>query len=67
MADKTDTTETKIKPELTSNPDRATDPAKTTVSGKTITKRKSKSKRTHIRRMKAEARKEGVVYRPGIE
>lgn len=67
MADKTDTIETKIKPELTSIPDGATDPAKVTVSGKTKTKRKSKSKRTHIRRMKAEARKEGVVYRPGIE
>ena len=40
---------------------------KTTAPGKAKTKKLSKSKRTHIRRMKAEARKEGVVYRPGIE
>lgn len=29
-------------------------------------KRLSRSKRTHIRRMKAEARIAGTVYRPGI-
>jgi hypothetical protein len=67
MADKTDTIETKIKPEITPIPGKVTSPAKTTVSEKTKTKRLSKSKRTHIRRMKAEARREGVVYRPGIE
>lgn len=30
-------------------------------------KRLSKSERTHVRRMKQEARKEGKVYRPGIQ
>jgi hypothetical protein len=29
-------------------------------------KRVSKSKRTHVRRMKAEAHLAGTVYRPGI-
>ena len=30
-------------------------------------RRLSKSQRTHVRRMKAEARKEGTVYKPGLQ
>ena len=38
----------------------------TTVAAKPKIKRISKSKRAHVRKMKAEARKEGIPYRPGI-
>jgi len=31
------------------------------------TKQTSRGQRKHVRRMKQEARKEGVVYRPGIQ
>jgi len=34
---------------------------------KTKTKRLAKGKRIHVRRMKKEARDEGVVYRPEIK
>jgi hypothetical protein len=37
-----------------------------TKTTKTNVKRLSKSKRLHIRRLKAEARREGAVYRPVI-
>lgn len=42
-------------------------PSKTNKPDKIKTKRLSKGQRTHVRRMKQEARKEGVVYRPGIQ
>ena len=32
----------------------------------TKSKRLSKSQRTHVRKLKQEARKTGVVYKPGI-
>jgi hypothetical protein len=35
--------------------------------GKTKIKRLSKGQRTHIRRMKQEARAAGTVYRPGMQ
>ncbi len=67
MTDQTDLIETKIEPEITISPAKTTVPSDASSPVKTKRKRLSKSKRTHIRRMKAEARKEGVVYRPGIE
>lgn len=35
-------------------------------TGATKSKRLSKSQRTHVRRLKQEARKAGIVYKPGI-
>lgn len=37
-----------------------------TTKNKTIAKRLPKGQRAHIRRLKQEARKEGLVYKPGI-
>ncbi len=37
-----------------------------TAQEKTKTKRLPKGQRAHIRRLKQEARKEGLVYKPGI-
>jgi hypothetical protein len=34
---------------------------------KTKTKRLPKGKRAHIRRLKEEARKAGIVYKPGLQ
>ena len=36
------------------------------TDSKTKTKRPSKGMRTHVRRMKSEARKAGMVYKPEI-
>lgn len=36
-------------------------------TSKTKTKRIPKGKRAHVRRMKEEARKAGIVYRPAIQ
>ena len=40
---------------------------KVVKADKPKTRRPSKGQATHIRRMKQEARKEGVVYRPEIQ
>jgi hypothetical protein len=38
-----------------------------TKPSKTPTKRLPKGKRTHVRRLKEEARAAGVVYKPGVQ
>jgi hypothetical protein len=38
----------------------------TKKTGKTNTKRLSKGQRSHVRKMKQEARAAGTVYKPGV-